>query len=220
MAKQQSSTGERQNTGSPTQGQQEVTRGELRRPRYLVRGYDPFGLTLTPLDLFRANPFSLFRRMTEELDRMTAGETSGRGTEQRPWLPTIEVEQREGNYVIRAELPGMKPEDVNVEIGDDAIEISGERKEDEEVERGGVHMTERRYGQFFRRIPLPEGAQADQAKARFENGVREISVPVEAAGSGRRQIKLEGSSSSPGGGATSTSGSAGSSQSGGSEKAA
>jgi HSP20 family protein len=119
------------------------------------------------------------------------------------------VKQNEGNYVIRAELPGLKPDDVNVEITDDAVVISGERKEEKEEKRGDVHVTERRYGTFYRSIPLPEGAQTEQAKARFENGVLEITVPAQEAGKGRRQIPVEGGSAS-----------GGSSQSGGSEKAA
>jgi HSP20 family protein len=211
-----------------------MARSEQRRPRNLVRGYDPFGLVLTPADLFRAGPFSLFRRMTEELDRMTTGEGSGRGSEQRAWMPAIEVEQREGNYTIRAELAGLRPDDVKVEITEDAVVISGERKIEQDVERGGVHITERRYGEFYRSIPLPEGANADQAKARFENGVLEITVPAQERRAGRRQIQVEGSSqgasqgaagstqSETSGAGTTTQGgsSGGSGGSGGSERAA
>jgi len=212
MARQQTATNESQNQGSQADPQQMT---EQRKPRNFVRGYDPFGLMLSPADLFRANPFSLFRRMTAELDRLASGDVSGRGNEPRTWMPAIEVEQREGNYMIRAELPGLKPDDVNVEITDDAIVISGERKEERDVKRGGVHVTERHYGQFYRSIPMPEGAKPDQVKARFENGVLEITVPAQQeAPSGRRQIKVESGSS------TGTSSSGGSSGSGGSERAA
>jgi HSP20 family protein len=155
-------------------------------------------------------PFSLFRRMTEELDRITTNEGNGRGNEQSSWMPAIEVEQREGKYLIRAELPGLKPDDVNVEVTDDAVVISGERKEERDVERGGVHVTERRYGQFYRSIPLPDGAQTDQVRARFENGVLEITVPAQDARRGGRQIQVEGAgagaSSGSGADATSDSG--------------
>jgi HSP20 family protein len=84
---------------------------------------------------------------------------------------------------------------VSVEVTEDAIVISGERKDEREVERGGVHVTERRYGQFYRSIPLPEGAQTDQVKARFENGVLEITVPAQETRTGRRQIQVEGAGS-------------------------
>lgn len=116
MARQQTATNESENQPD----QQQMT--EQSKSRNLVRGYDPFGLA-SPADLFRANPFSLFRRMTAELDRL-AGDIGSRGSESRTWMPAIEVEQREGNYLIRAELPGLKPEDVNVEMTNDAIVIS------------------------------------------------------------------------------------------------
>lgn len=194
MARQQTATNESENQPD----QQQMT--EQSKSRNLVRGYDPFGLA-SPADLFRANPFSLFRRMTAELDRL-AGDIGSRGTESRTWMPAIEVEQREGNYMIRAELPGLKPEDVNVEMTNDAIVISGERKEERDEKRGGMHVTERHYGQFYRSIPLPEGAKPDQVKARYENGVLEITVPApQEAPNGRRQIKIESGGSTSGGSA-------------------
>lgn len=194
MARQQTATNESENQPD----QQQMT--EQSKSRNLVRGYDPFGLA-SPADLFRANPFSLFRRMTAELDRL-AGDIGSRGSESRTWMPAIEVEQREGNYLIRAELPGLKPEDVNVEMTNDAMVISGERKEERDEKRGGMHVTERHYGQFYRSIPLPEGAKPDQVKARYENGVLEITVPApQEAPNGRRQIKIESGGSTSGGSA-------------------
>jgi len=214
VARQQTTTGEQQNQASQNAGQQEMTRSEQRRPRNLAGGYDPFGLVLSPTDLFRMGPFSLFRRMTEELDRMTSGEGGTGGNELRAWTPTIEVEQRDNNYIVRAELAGVQPDDVTVEVTEDAIVLSGERREERDVERGGRRMTERRYGQFYRAIPLPEGAQADQVKARFENGMLEVTIPTQEKRSGRRQIQVEGSGG--GGAAGSHSGATtGSSQSGG-----
>lgn len=192
MARQQTATNESENQSN----QQQLT--EQSKSRNLIRGYDPFGLA-SPADLFRANPFSLFRRMTAELDRL-AGDIGAHGNEPRTWMPAIEVEQREGNYMIRAELPGLKPDDVKVEITDDAIVISGERKEERDVKRSGMHVTERHYGQFYRSIPLPDGAKPDQVKARFENGVLEVTVPAQPEPpSGRRQIKVESGGSTSGG---------------------
>ena len=95
----------------------------------------------------------------------------------------------EGNeLVIRADLPGLKADDVIVEVGDDAITISGEREQQHEDERGSVYRVERIYGRFLRTIPLPPGAMADQAKATFSNGVLEITVPSppEQVSRGRR----------------------------------
>ena len=82
----------------------------------------------------------------------------------------------------------MNPDDVNVEIGDNAITISGERKQEHVEENGSVYRFERTYGAFYREIPLPEGAIANQAKAAFKDGVLEIKVPAppEQVSRGRR----------------------------------
>jgi HSP20 family protein len=136
------------------------------------------------------NPFSLMRRVTQELDRVLS-ESTGREQGDRAWSPAIEVTQREGNYLIRAELPGVTPDAIKLEVTDDAIVIQGETRAEHEETRGDIHVTERRYGAFYRAIPLPEGAKPDEARARYENGVLEITVPTEEQGSRRREIPIQ-----------------------------
>src|SRR4051794_17206464 len=153
----------------------------------------PIGL-ITPMDFFRMNPFSLMRRMTEEMDRVFGGggltpESAGDVL----WSPAIEVTEREGNYVVRAELPGLKPEDVKVECTDDALVIEGERKI--EREEDGGRRSERMYGRFSRVIPLPEGAKVTDAQARFQDGVLEVTIPVAKRDEKRRQIPIESGAS-------------------------
>jgi HSP20 family protein len=155
------------------------------------RAASPFGLA--PLDLFRTNPFSLLRRMAEEMDRVfqEVGLERADGNDVG-WSPAIEVSQREGKFIINAELPGLEPKDVKVEVQNDSVVIQGERKfEHEETERGMRRM-ERQYGIFYRSIPLPEGAKVEQAQAKFRNGVLEISIPVPEQQSNRRTIPIEG----------------------------
>jgi len=155
---------------------------------------NPFGLSLSPFEVFLTNPFLLMRRMIEEMDRAFSEFSGSNNGDTSLWTPAIEVSQRDGQYVVHAELPGLKPEDVKVEVLDDALVIEGERKCEHEEDRGGVHRTERRYGRFYRAVPLPEGATADQARARFENGVLEVMIPVSQQQSDRRQIPVEPSS--------------------------
>jgi HSP20 family protein len=104
------------------------------------------------------------------------------------WMPKIDVMQRNNELIVRADLPGVNPDDVTVEISDDAITISGERKQEHLEENGSVYRFERTYGTFYREIPLPEGAISNQAKAAFKDGVLEITVPAppEQVSRGRR----------------------------------
>ena len=107
------------------------------------------------------------------------------------WAPAIEVSQSEGKYLIRAELPGMNSKDVKLEITDEAVVLQGERTSEREEKKGNVHLTERQYGHFYRAIPLPEGAKAEEARAKFENGLLEVTVPVQEQKEKRREIPIE-----------------------------
>jgi len=139
-------------------------------------------------DEFFRNPFAAMRRMHDDMDRAFAGmwgQESGGG-----WSPAIEVKQRDGNYIVCAELPGLKQEDVHVEVTDEGLAIHGERKHEHEEDRGGFHHTERRYGSFYRMIPLPDGANADQAHAEFKDGVLEVKMPITEPKSRSRSIPI------------------------------
>ncbi len=185
-------------TAKTSEQQSQQSRGQAgtRPPQQDVssrQGRYALGLPLAPGEFFRMSPFSLMRRMSEELDRFL-GEGPTREPAEKVWAPAIEVTQQDGKYLVRAELPGLKPEDVKLEITDDAIVMQGERKWEQEETKGSVHVSERRYGKFYRAIPLPEGAKADEARAEFHNGVLEIAVPTEHQQSKRRQIPIQASS--------------------------
>ena len=98
---------------------------------------------------------------------------------------------------MRAELPGLSPEDVRVEVASDgSLVIEGERRSEMEAEEeGGVYRSERIYGRFARVIDLPEDVDVDRAQARFENGVLEISLPLSEQ-SQRRTIQIQGQGAS------------------------
>jgi HSP20 family protein len=115
------------------------------------------------------------RRFSDEMDRMFEG---GRRGELALWSPAVEVSERDGKLEIRADLPGVNEKDVKVEVTDDGLIIQGERKREHEERREGYYRSERSYGQFYRVIPLPEGANVDQARAEFRNGELRVSVPV------------------------------------------
>jgi HSP20 family protein len=137
------------------------------------------------------SPFTLLQRfftddVTDLLDDRFQPRSTG--ADRFEWAPPIDVIQRGNEMVVRADLPGMKPDDLAVEVSEDAITISGERRQELEEDRANLYRFERSYGTFFRAIPLPEGAIVDQAKASFKDGVLEITVPApsEQVSRGRR----------------------------------
>ena len=150
------------------------------------------GLPLSPFEMLRMTPFSLFRRMTDEFDRalqpfLSADEAGATIA----WTPTVEISEQDGKYRILAELPGLSPDDVRVEVEDDALVLQGERQVEREGTEGGIRRSERQFGFFYRRIPLPEGANPEQAKAQFHDGILEITVPAPDRQTKRRQIQIE-----------------------------
>ncbi|RME75466.1 MAG: Hsp20/alpha crystallin family protein [Planctomycetota bacterium] len=95
--------------------------------------------------------------------------------------PKIEVREDEGKYTVLAELPGLDENDISVSLTDDALVISGEKKQELEEEKEGVYHSEIRYGQFSRTIPLPEQIDAEHVSAKFHNGVLTVELPKSAA---------------------------------------
>jgi HSP20 family protein len=138
------------------------------------------------------------RRMSEEMDQLFESLGGGRTAPVRqpgpsafgiaaPMLvPHIEVEQRGGDLVVRADLPGLKAEDINLSVDRGRLTISGERRQENREEREGFIRSEVSYGTFYRTIPLPEGADENRVAATFRNGVLEITIPVSEREQGRK----------------------------------
>jgi HSP20 family protein len=149
----------------------------------------------TPFSELGTNPFRGLQRFADEMDRLFDDFTGGRrrlttpswaATAADTWAPSIDVFQKNNELTIRADLPGMKKDDVTVEITDDAVIVQGERRREREEEREGIYTSECSYGSFSRVVPLPEGAITEEAKATFRDGVLEITLPAPPASKGRR----------------------------------
>lgn len=153
-------------------------------------------------------PFDLMRRFSEEMDRLFADFGFGRdslppsfGRDLAPrgfgefgqslWSPQVEMFEHEGQLIVRADLPGLTRDDVKVEVTDNAINLSGERKSEHEEKCDGYYRSERSYGSFYRSIPLPEGVNADDAHATFKNGVLEISMAAPQAKPRGRRLEIQ-----------------------------
>ena len=146
------------------------------------------------------SPFVTMRRMAEEMDRLfdhfgfprTGALTprlgswldddlwTGRNANTTPtlWSPQVETFRRGDKLVVRADIPGVQKDDVHVEVENDVLTISGERRDEQEEERDGYYRSERSYGQFYRAIPLPDGVDPDKCEASFKDGVLEVSLPA------------------------------------------
>jgi HSP20 family protein len=97
---------------------------------------------------------------------------------ERPFVPAVDVLAREGNLVVRVELPGVDPtKDIRVSTENGELTIKGERRREEEVEEGNYYRMEGSYGAFERRIPIPEGVDEGTITATYEEGVLEVVVP-------------------------------------------
>jgi HSP20 family protein len=106
--------------------------------------------------------------------------------------PSVELVDRGTEVVLRAELPGVRKEDVDLTVHDEAITVMGEFKRDETVKDEDYYFSERRYGHFERTVPLPEEVDADRAKASFKDGVLEVVLPKkEEAKPRERKLKVE-----------------------------
>ena len=151
-----------------------------------------------------ATPFRFMKRFTEDMERLFEdfqgfrfGSLFGREIfpftkefEHVDWVPKIEVSERNGELSVRAELPGLTKNDVKVDLTDEALTLSGERKEEKEEKKEGYYRSERSYGSFYRYIPLPQGAKTDTAKAEFHDGVLEVKMQVPKSATRSRRVEI------------------------------
>ena len=113
----------------------------------------------------------------------------------RRWIPAMDLVEERDHYVLRADLPGVSEDDVKVELEDNVLTISGERKSEHEQRKEGYYRVERASGAFSRSLALPEGIDPDSIQARFEKGVLEVRVPKPEERKPRRvEINVGGTS--------------------------
>lgn len=148
-----------------------------------------------------SDPFALMQRMQQDMDRLFDQFGFGRGLgssfgllgdrdlfgslgggqsmqQQAAWAPQMEVFRRGDRIVVRADVPGVNKDDLNIEVDDGVLTLSGERRAQNEENGDGWYRSERSYGRFERSIPLPEGVDANQCEATFNDGVLEVTLPA------------------------------------------
>ena len=166
---------------------------------YRGRGfYDP----LSEMNRLFAQVFGLTRNQggSNQPQQGGGGQGSRSTQEITAWAPAIDVIQRDDDLVVRAELPGVTPDEVDITIQNNVLTISGRISEEREEEREGYLVRERRTGMFRRSLQLPQEVDEDDVSARFEDGVLEVVIKGAAEGQEPKHVQVE---SSDGGGSKS-----------------
>ena len=151
---------------------------------------EPFELALW------GHAFPFMRRLNEEIDRAFGLKPGFLGMPEPylgGWSPEIEIFEHSNTFFVRVDLPGVTKENVKVQVVHDELTIEGERKLEKEETKEGIYRTERNYGAFYRRIPLPEYVKAEGAQATFKNGVLEVEIPtIPVPEMKKRTVEIQG----------------------------
>jgi HSP20 family protein len=132
--------------------------------------------------IVRWEPFRELATLQNEVNRLfntafDAPSPGGNGQTLRRWMPAMDLVETDDHFVLRADLPGMSEADVNIEVEDRVLTVSGERKTEHEASKEGYHRVERAFGAFSRSLTLPEGVDPEAVEASFDKGVLEIRIP-------------------------------------------
>ncbi|NWG03915.1 MAG: Hsp20/alpha crystallin family protein [Syntrophaceae bacterium] len=138
-------------------------------------------------------PFE-FDRLRKEMDRLWdsffEGRPGRRIKEEGEWLPSLDVAETKGDLIVKAELPGMDPKDIEISLTEGILTIKGEKKQEKEEKEEGYHLIERSYGSFARSIRLPKDVQSDKINASFKNGVLKVTLPKSEEAK-KKEIKIK-----------------------------
>ena len=151
--------------------------------------------------LVRWEPVSLNRLLDNTF--FDGSTTGNRGNGVRRWIPAMDLVETDDHFVLKADLPGLNEGDVNIEVEDNVLTVSGERKSEHEDKREGYYRVERSFGSFRRTLTLPEGVDPEAVSATFDKGVLEVRIPKPeerkprrvAIQGGDKSVAIEGSES-------------------------
>lgn len=134
------------------------------------------------MTLVRWDPFRELEEMSEHLNRMFSrpAVTAKNGNEAltvADWIPTVDISETDGEYVIKAELPDVKKEDVKVTLEDGVLTLTGERRQEKEEKNTQYHRVERSYGSFVRSFSLPDLVDETKVKAEYKDGMLNLHLP-------------------------------------------
>ncbi len=132
------------------------------------------------MTLVRWDPTRELDSLQSDMNRLFDGFFGSRttnGVGARRWIPAMDLVESEDHLVLRADLPGMDEDDLEIEIKDGVLTVAGERKAEHEAKEEGFYRVERAFGRFSRQLSLPEGIDAGKIAASFDRGVLEVKIP-------------------------------------------
>lgn len=143
------------------------------------------------MNVTRFEPWNLINLMHRDLDqiagrRLGLANNGDDGSNVSDWVPAVDIVEEKDRFVMRADVPGVKPEDIDINMENGVLSVSGERHSEKDEEADGVRRIERLSGRFYRRFTLPESANAEDISAKSANGILEVSIPKQAAVQARR----------------------------------
>ena len=123
------------------------------------------------------SPWSALRELETEFNRFFGDFGKEVGFGQRRFMPAVDLRETDDAFIVEADIPGMKKEDIHIDVVEDVLTIRGERKEETERKEKDFHRVERQYGSFVRSVEIPGGFNPDQVNAKFEDGVLRVTLP-------------------------------------------
>jgi HSP20 family protein len=138
-------------------------------------------------------PFREFERVRRQMDRLWDSFLEGgliRRGEETEWLPSLDVAETKNELVVKAEVPGMDPKDIDISLSDGMLTIRGEKRQEKEEKEADYHLVERSYGSFTRSVQLPKEVQSDKIGASYKNGILKISLPKSEEAK-KKEIKIK-----------------------------
>jgi HSP20 family protein len=129
------------------------------------------------MTLTRYEPWNLLEQMRREMDRLADAPTAeGSSVATSDWVPAVDIKEEKDGFVIVADIPGVDPKDIEVNMENGMLTIKGEKEAEKKEEREGYKRVERSYGSFYRRFSLPDTADAEKIAAKSNNGVLEVTI--------------------------------------------
>ncbi|HVW65935.1 MAG TPA: Hsp20/alpha crystallin family protein [Nitrosospira sp.] len=129
----------------------------------------------------RYEPWSLLHQLHRELDRVRESGNGEGSAATAEWAPAVDIKEAPDKFILQADLPGVKPEEIDISMEDGVLTVKGEKKTEATVDKEGYKRVERTYGSFYRRFSLPDTANPDGISAKSNHGVLEIVIPKREA---------------------------------------